>query len=98
MGSNQRRHSSTPSPSANTSPFNNKINFHHPIKNKLEQKVNIKPKKDNDVEELIRKMRNLTIMACYFCTEPGHYQNNCPKLRAIVDKNRKEIRNNKLLN
>ena len=49
MGSNQRRHSSTPSPSANTSSFNNKLNFHPPIKNKLEQKVNIKPKEDNDI-------------------------------------------------
>jgi len=96
MGSNQRRHSSIPSPSANTS-FNNKINFHPPKKNKLEQKVNIKPNEDNDIEELTRKMRNLTINACYFSKEPGHYQNNCPKLRAIVDKNRKEIKNNKRL-
>jgi len=43
-------------------------------------------------------MRNLTIKACYFCIEPGHYQSNCPKLRATVEKNRKEIRNNKRLN
>jgi len=98
MGCNQRRHPSNPSFSANTSSFNNKINFHPPIRNKLEQKVNIKPKEDNDIEELTRKMRNLTIKACYFCTEPSHYQNNCPKLRAIVEKNRKEIRNNKRLN
>ena len=98
MGSNQRRHPSTPSPSANISSFNNRVNFHPPIKNKLEQKVNIKPKEDNDIEELTRKMRSLTIKACYFCKEPGHYQNNCPKLRAIVEKNRKEIRNNKRLN
>jgi len=97
MGSNQKRHFSTPSPSANTS-FNNKINFHPPLRNKFEQKVNIKPKEDNNIEKLTRKMRNLTIKACYFCTEPGNYQNNCPKLRAIVEKNRKEIKNNKRLN
>ena len=80
MGSNQRKHSSTPSPSTNTS-FNNKLNFHPPIKIKLEYKVNImslSSKEDNDIEELTRKMRNLTIKACYFCKEPGHFQNNCP--------------------
>ena len=30
-----------------------------------------KHKENNDMKELIRKMRNLTIKACYFCEEPG---------------------------
>jgi len=38
MGCNQRRHSSTLSPSANTSSFNNKINFHPSKKKKKKNK------------------------------------------------------------
>ncbi|KAG4093438.1 hypothetical protein H8356DRAFT_1354327 [Neocallimastix lanati (nom. inval.)] len=30
-----------------------------------------KHKENNDMKELTRKMRNLTIKACYFCEEPG---------------------------
>ena len=55
-------------------------------------------KAEKDVEELTRRMKNLTISTCFFCKEQGHYQNNCPKLKAIVDKNRLELFENRNLN
>ncbi len=97
MGNNQRRHSSSSSQPTSSSSFNANRNYNnYPMKRNFEQKVQIKRKEDNDIEEITRKMKNLTIKACYFCKEQGHYQNNCPKLKAIVDKNRNEIRNNRL--
>jgi len=46
---------------------------------------------DSDMADLTKKMRNLSIKACYFCQEQGHFQNNCPKLRSILEKNRQEL-------
>lgn len=63
------------------------------FKRKEEIKSSRNMEKDNEMEDLTKKMRNLTIKVCFFCKEPGHYQNNCPKLRSIIDENRKEIYN-----
>ena len=57
-----------------------------------------KPKKDDGMEDLTKKMKNLTINACFFCKEEGHYQQDCPKLKAIIDENRKSIFEAKRLN
>lgn len=57
-----------------------------------------KPKKDDDVEDLTKKMKNLSINACFFCKEEGHYQQDCPKLKAIIDENRKSYFEAKRLN
>jgi len=51
---------------------------------------------DSDMEELTGKMKNLTIKACYLCKELDHYQNQCSKLKEIVD-DENEIKNNKRL-
>jgi len=59
-------------------------------------KINNKNKEDNDISDLTKRMKNLTIKACYFCKEKGHIQSHCPKLRAIVEKNRNEMNNSHL--
>ena len=51
---------------------------------------------DDSIEDLTRKMKNLTIKACYFCREKGHYQNGCPKLSAIIEENKKNMKKNYL--
>ena len=43
-------------------------------------------KNDEDVEDLTKRMKKLTINTCFFCKEHGHYQNSYPKLKAIIDK------------
>ena len=43
-------------------------------------------------------MKKLTINTCFFCNEKGHYQTECPKLRAILVENRKQYYENQRLN
>jgi len=52
--------------------------------------------KGNEMDELVSKMRNLTIKTCYFCSEKGHYQQQCPKLRAIIEENKNKLFNKSL--
>jgi len=72
----------------------------HPSRIATSNQANIKTfnknKEDAEITDLTKRMKNLTIKACYFCKEKGHYQNQCPKLRAIVEKNREEINNARL--
>ena len=55
-----------------------------------------KQEKKGDVDDLVKKMRNLKIKACFFCREPGHVQYDCPKLRSIVEENKTKIYNEHL--
>jgi len=50
-----------------------------------------KQEKEINMDELTTRMKNLTIKACFFCKEKGHYQHNCPKLNAIIEENKKSI-------
>ena len=57
------------------------------------------PKKtteDDDIADITNRMRKLTIKACFFCREKGHYQNRCPKLQAIIEENKKQLQNESL--
>ncbi len=76
-------------------------NFNNPnFKKKTftETKRMEKGKKDADVEELTKRMKNLTINTCFFFAEKGHYQYYCPKLQANIAENRKQYYENKHLN
>ena len=82
----------------NYSNYNKSSNFN---KKKFKNKSfpeSRKSVKDPDVDDLTKRMKNLTISTCFYCKEKGHYQHNCPKLKAIVDKNRQEFFENKNLN
>ena len=69
--------------SSNTNNYNNQKSF---------DKLRIERSKEGkEMEDLTRKMKNLTIKVCYFCKEQGHFQSNCPKLRKIIQKNREEL-------
>ena len=57
-----------------------------------------KRNKDYEIEDLTKKMKNLTIKACFYCSDPGHLQYNCPKLNAIIQENKKRIYSGKSLN
>ncbi|KAL6617749.1 hypothetical protein U3516DRAFT_865566, partial [Neocallimastix sp. 'constans'] len=62
--------------SSNTNNYNNQKSF---------DKLRIERSKEGkEMEDLTRKMKNLTIKVCYFCKEQGHFQSNCPKLRKIM--------------
>jgi len=47
--------------------------------------------KDSEIEDLTRKMKHLSVKVCFFCTEKGHIQTNCPKLQEILKNNRNEL-------
>ena len=47
--------------------------------------------KDSEMEDLTRKMKHLSVKVCFFCTEKGHIQTNCPKLQEILKNNRTEL-------
>lgn len=68
--------------------FNKKKNFHD----------HKRRSNDTDVDELTKQMQKLSINVCFFCKEEGHYQPECPKLKAIIDENRKNYFENKRLN
>lgn len=57
-----------------------------------------KRNKDYELEDLTKKMKNLTIKACFYCSDPGHLQYNCPKLNAIIQENKKRLYSGKSLN
>jgi len=71
----------------------NKLNY-----NKTSSHTIKKPEKDTVMENLTRQMKNLKISTCFFCGEPGHYQQNCSKLNAIIQENKKRYYENKPLN
>jgi len=54
--------------------------------------------KKEEMEDLTKKMKNLSIHTCYFCLEKGHSQYNCPKFQEIISCNRQEILHQKPLN
>jgi len=41
-----------------------------------------KPIKDPDVDNITKRMKNLTISMSFYCKEKGHFQNKCPKLKS----------------
>ena len=54
--------------------------------------------KDSTVDNLTKRIKGLTVSTCFFCSEEGHFQTECPKLNAIIKKNRQEYFENKRLN
>ncbi len=53
---------------------------------------------DNGVEEITRGIKKLTISTCFYCSEKGHHQRQCPKLNAILAENRKKFYESQHLN
>jgi len=48
----------------------------------FKKKIFFKTKKSNknpDVDDLFKRMKNLTISTCFYLKEKGHFQNNCLK-------------------
>ena len=86
---------------SNYNSFNKRSNF---SKNNFKSKVFIEPRKtektekNQDIDDLTKRMKKLTINTCFFCNEKGHYQTECPKLRAILAENRKQYYESKCLN
>ena len=86
---------------SNYNSFKKRSNF---SKNNFKSKSFIEPRKtektekDHEVDDLTKRMKKLTINTCFFCTEKGHYQTECPKLRAILAENRKQYYESKRLN
>ena len=81
--------------------MNRRSNFNNSSfkkKSYTEVKKMEKAKKDSDVEDLTKRMKNLTISTCFFCSEKGHRQFECPKLQAIINENRKQFYENQHLN
>eukprot|EP00833_Pecoramyces_ruminatium_P016799 jgi/Orpsp1_1/1190831/evm.model.d7180000081504.1 len=61
-------------------------NFQSYSKKSYETKEPQKVKKD-EIEDLTKRMKNLSIHTCFFCLEKGHNQLNCPKLQEIISAN-----------
>jgi len=85
--SNANSHLTTRTTGANSTPWFKKRPSSLEIK---------KTEKSNEMEDLVSKMKNLTIKTCYFCSEKGHFQNQCPKLKAIIEENKSKILSNNL--
>ena len=83
-----------PSPNRNVS-NNNNNNYNKsrssPPRNTYENRDNRKVSDESERENLTRGPRNSTVKTCFFCKEPGHYQQHCPKLQAIIEENKKQI-------
>eukprot|EP00833_Pecoramyces_ruminatium_P016055 jgi/Orpsp1_1/1190087/evm.model.d7180000076501.1 len=58
---------------------NNNTQFKRKTEYSESQKV-----KDSEMEDLTRKMKNLSVKVCFFCTEKSHVQFKCPKLQEIL--------------
>lgn len=65
-------------------------------KKKVDTYIPKKITEDDDIVDITNRMRKLTIKACFFCREKGHYQNRCPKLQAIIEENKKQLQNESL--
>ncbi len=76
----------------------NRYNKNFPSQFRKNESTEQQKDKKNEIEELTRQMRNLTIKACLFCKEKGHLQRNCPKLQEILENNCKEILQQNSLN
>ncbi len=75
--------------------FTSKKFYSNPPYHKKVENKDRKPNYSNEVDDLTRQMKRLTIKTCFFCSEPGHYQSNCPKLQSIIEENRKKFFNDK---
>eukprot|EP00833_Pecoramyces_ruminatium_P018412 jgi/Orpsp1_1/1192444/evm.model.d7180000093291.1 len=65
--------------------------------NFIKKENNGADKKNNlqkDIDDLTNKMKHLSVRVCYYCKESGHYKNNCPELRKLINKNKQELVNN----
>ena len=64
--------------------------FQPPYKKRYDNNESPKVKKE-EMEDLTKKMKNLSIHTCYFCLKKGHKESNCPAYQEIIANNRKEI-------
>ncbi|OUM61337.1 hypothetical protein PIROE2DRAFT_12675 [Piromyces sp. E2] len=46
---------------------------------------------NSEIDDITQKMKNLSIKTYYFCRETGHFQRSCPKLRSIIEENRRSF-------
>jgi len=92
----------TPSTEENNSRYGTSSFNRDPVNNrKIIQKFENKgkPSRTNvDADSIAQQMNNLSLKTCFFCKEKGHYQSDCPKLKEIVENNKKEIFTKKPLN
>jgi len=61
------------------------------------KKESLSRNKSNKSKEIFTTKGENVVM-CFYCTENGHYQSQCPKLKEIIDKNKEIIFNSRLLN
>jgi len=57
-----------------------------------------KGNKDSVMDDLTKRMKGLSINACFFCGEEGHYLNNCEKLQSIIKENKEKYLHSQHLN